>query len=620
MSLVVPSRPVTTTRRGGATTSLVWVPLSGGFLCSVFNGPARYRAADHGAARCRARTCSCLGWWCGLPDFARGPWPAVTEAGVSEAEWLAFLAGHGELTGASAASPVGSAVATAAATAAAATVASPGLRGKVTALLGGIGKWFFGSPAPTAPGVPQAPGGGGTFCGTAAYGACFALSAIPAPYFGTVTMTITATGSGITGGQGGGTKSTSIWAKRKSDGTYTSIMTPQWVDFGASGQTATVTINLGGTSPSTSPYSGITLAGPFYYAYGGHYQYSAPNNVWASASADLPLASATSNPARTIEQTVTCKRADGTTSTVTSSTNVGPLSAGNMIEIAGLMCPSGSRAVGVDATLKTPGAADMPIVSEPYVPGAGLDAGTSNIPEPCYSGTTCHLELEKATGPGTWAKVDPEAVPDWWTDPVRDQTYRCVYGAGSTWLVLKLTACEVYSTPKVGIAKPTADPASDPAPSDTSGDCSFGWSDLLNGGIFVRGSKCVLRWAFIPTGGFEAVVAGFSSTWGASPIGTWVNTEAGGPVTDIGGGLADTGSTPCGGPQWTITLGGEEYAFKPLDSCSEPLKTLAPIVKGLSGFFIAIAGALAAFNPLLRALGLPVISWGWTLRPARDGK
>lgn len=518
---------------------------------------------------------------------------AAAAVGVSPAEWTAFLAGHAELTGASVASPIASAVATAGvATAGAAVVSADGLGG-ITGLLGGIHDWFFGAPEVGAPGLPSGSAGGwfGQLYLRPVDGIDYGVALQFPPV---ITQTSAASATIAWPGTSGLVQRTAgVYCSGSSPHSYVSglyaLTTALWSNGGSS--------FLGSKSQSFTCPSG-TLA--YVRTWENPTTVGLPNKEasYAFATAVTP-----DNPVRHIEQTVTCKNAAGVVTTVTSSTTAAPMTAGELIEVAGIMCPLGERAVGVTATVVTEGGDDLVVVDQPYAPGEGWDEITEDIPEPCYSGTTCHLELERVTDPSgdDWEVVDPATVPYWWSDPVRDSVYRCRYGSGSSWVQLPITACQVYSDPTEDeLAQPDG-----PAPdTDPSGDCSFGWGDLLNGGIFVRGSKCVLRWAFIPEAGFAPVMGRFSSGWSGSGIGAWVS-ETGGAGSAMGSQLAAAGSVGCAGPTYAVAIGDFDGQLRPFSTCSEPFQTIAPIVKALLGMLLVFAGVRSILRRITRATDMP---------------
>jgi hypothetical protein len=312
-------------------------------------------------------------------------------------------------------------------------------------------------------------------------------------------------------------------------------------------------------------------------------------------------------PNRWIEQTVTCKTAAGTTSTVTSSTSPNPMTANQLVDVAGLMCPSGSRAVGVTATVKTTGGTDVPLVDAPYVPGEGLDSATVDVPEPCYTGSTaCTLDLQRATSTSqtTWESINPEDYPDWWTDPQRDILYRCRYGTAETWITVPIANCSVYKDgPTVGDPVPTTDTPTN----DNSGDCNFGWSDLLTGGIFIRGGKCILQWAFVPSDGFiPNKLTEVQSSWsGTAPV------VAAGTIHDAWAPWWATHSVPtnCEGPSFEIPAWGWED-LHPFSACGEIAQIVVPIGRPLIAAMAIIACLTASASQLGKGINFDFVTKG----------
>lgn len=153
---------------------------------------------------------------------------------------------------------------------------------------------------------------------------------------------------------------------------------------------------------------------------------------------------------------------------------------------------------------------------------------------------------------------------------------------------------------------PTPTPVTDPNPGPPDdGQCDIGWSlgNVLNGTVVYQAVGCALVWAFVPPDGFAAEVQTFRDAWDGSGIGTWVGQQVNLPNNAVAG----LGGGGCGGPQWTIGLGGRDYPFRPLDACHEPMASIAPVVKGIAGALVLIVGAKVVSDPVLQALGLPRI-------------
>lgn len=121
----------------------------------------------------------------------------------------------------------------------------------------------------------------------------------------------------------------------------------------------------------------------------------------------------------------------------------------------------------------------------------------------------------------------------------------------------------------------------------------------------LRPVQCALSWAFIPPEGMGAELQEFRDIWNGSDLKVYVD-DVGGAGAEIAQGL-ESAESGCGGPTWTITLGGRDYAFRPLDACNPPMSTIAPVVKGFGTAFVVWAGLYMVTDPLLRALALPTL-------------
>lgn len=419
--------------------------------------------------------------------------------GVSLAEGVVS---SGALAAGSAAAPVATASLTSGALATGGTGSVWGVAaGGIGVLLGGIAAWRWIMPGESDPGLP-AGGGGGSVTGWPGVVGMSGLTLTAQGVSGTWWRAVTTyngtcwgswSGGGVTRAQVYGNASSwssagFSWSVPASSGSLTGVVCAATLD-GA--QPPEPVAGQLGTYEPTGQAGLLVRIGSF--GTGGA-------------------------PSRTIEQTVTCKRADGSVSTVTNVGSSGVWAAGAMVEVAGLMCPSGSRAVGVSATVKTPGGDDVALL--PGAPGSvdsGLDALTSNIPEPCYTGTGgCTLRLERATRSGEWELTNGAESPGWAADPgaavgevglvIGSQpktvgTYRCTYGSPGNLIGVPISECGIYAPATGELAAPGTSGYVQPGATDPTGDCEFGWSDLLTGGILVRGGMCVLRWAFTPTPG-----------------------------------------------------------------------------------------------------------------------
>jgi len=267
-------------------------------------------------------------------------------------------------------------------------------------------------------------------------------------------------------------------------------------------------------------------------------------------------------PGRTIEQTVSCKRPNGTTYTYSNSSDASAaLSGASTVAVAGLMCDVGDRATDATATLVAPGVADTPLI----------DAGPSFTP----------LRDPASTGVGT--------LP----------------GCAATVL-----GCVVV--------RPTSEPGPptyvEPVPSievppgtDTEAGtefCGFTFSDVLTGAVIFKAFGCALAWAFVPASGtLPAAQLSLSGAWSGTGVVTWSDAFTG-VGTSAQAAAEGAVSESCLGPQFMLPLGGEEYLFNPLDACVPPMSTAAPIVKVLIAVGVILAGIRAVMRPVLTAFDL----------------
>jgi hypothetical protein len=532
-----------------------------------------------------------------LAEFATSAGPTLTTAATTAGVTVG---------GASASAPIAAIPLTSAATTAGASSSVWGAAvGKIVTLLGGLAAWNFIAPTSTS----SLPSG--------------AVSASAGVLFKPAAVTITSAGlprlDGLSRWGADATRWTAI-AGNYSGYNYCYPLTsppadPATQTAGATGgyngyQSFDYTSSAGG---GPTVWSGQTVQGPGFSisTAGGCVAGSFPfltrldfsqGRVWIR---NTPPSGSTS-PLRHIEQTVTCKTAAGV---VTTSTYVGTSAvwAGSqLVDVAGLMCPSGSRAVGVSATVKTDGGADFVVADVPYVAGNSLDSATDTIPEACYTGSTaCTLDLERATSPAqtTWVKVNPDDYPDWWTDPSRDVLYRCRYGTAETWITVPIASCSVYRDGST-VADPV--PTTDSPTTDSSADCNFGWSDLLTGGIFVRGGKCILTWAFVPSDGFmNAKVDEIRTSWdGTAPVVVFQTANSvWGPWYQ-----ARTVPSGCEGPSLTITNMVSDA--HPFTACGEIAQAVVPIGKPLIAGVVLVGAVLGAARTLGRSFGIDASSRG----------
>lgn len=114
--------------------------------------------------------------------------------------------------------------------------------------------------------------------------------------------------------------------------------------------------------------------------------------------------------------------------------------------------------------------------------------------------------------------------------------------------------------------------------------------------------QCALSWAFIPDAGVQPSLDRFGAAWDGSDIGVWVS-DVSGAGSDLGAAVG--ANDGCAGPVWTIPLGGQDYAFRPLDACTAPMSTIAPFVKAGVGALVVLAGIRAVARPITSSLSLP---------------
>jgi len=280
-------------------------------------------------------------------------------------------------------------------------------------------------------------------------------------------------------------------------------------------------------------------------------------------------------PGRTIEQTVSCKRPDGTSYTYTNSADASmALSAASLVPVAGLMCDTGDRATGTTATLKSPGKDDVAIT-------------------------------DTAANPSTLSTV-PQMTPE--TLPACAATAEgCTVAPSST-----EPAPPIVTEPAPPITSPGVD-----TPTGTD-FCSFSFGDVLNGAIMFKAVGCALSWAFVPAPNVLAVeVAEAQASWTGSRVGTFVA-----PVMEFPGQFASWGDAEpdCSGPKFTIPLGSFSQEVEPMNACEEPMATVAFWIKLALTAFLVWAGITMVINPILLAMGLNVLPSVTGVSDGSDGE
>jgi hypothetical protein len=294
---------------------------------------------------------------------------------------------------------------------------------------------------------------------------------------------------------------------------------------------------------------------------------------------------------RTIEQTVTCKRADGTTHQVGSVTGTTWAEVTEAYKaVAGLNCPANERAVDTKVEVRTPGATPEVV---PLTPTITLPEWVADLPQACFAaGAVCHLDLTYPLN-----DLDPEAGREscfnatftaykepcfnWQQQPNPTETFQCRYGIGSTWVERPIAECYVYDFPPEG---------GDPSPHEDGPqtDCDFGWGDVLTGRIVLKAIKCGLTWAFVPRAAWLETQSGlWRSSWEASPPGVALGTL--GAWFAPFGDLATGAGSDCLGPAITVEIPG---AGTVLDN-AHPTAVCDGLSAWAVGWFKPLIGAFA---------------------------
>jgi hypothetical protein len=315
-----------------------------------------------------------------------------------------------------------------------------------------------------------------------------------------------------------------------------------------------------------------------------------------------PAPSFTTAPNRWVEQTVTCKRADGSTHDISMTGTPQEFTAGALITVLGILCPDGEKAVSAERTLKTDGGTDLDLGGQTW-------PDTSSIPSACASGGTavCEVRLQYRTGsdPDTWANCPlntTSVCTRWQFDPKRADNYRCQFGTGSTWATVGLSSCTTLPTDPETPTPPWTD-----VESPTS-QCEFGWGDVLSGEIVYKAVGCALSWAFVPEEGtFSALQTRASTAWSESPVGVYTAAAAGG-IGSIGTIGQGQGSS-CDGLNYEFPILGDGQApteIKLLDACTAPMDGIASIVKAILSVVTLAYGVWAC----VRLVG---VAFGWNI-------
>lgn len=523
----------------------------------------------------------------------------------------AITSGAATAAGSSVAPVAALPVASAAATAGVGSSVWGSAVGRIAVLLGGVGAWSLIAPGASDPGLPSG-SGSGALTATQDAGASNAVGSASGTAEWQPDGSLVVTGSY--------TKSAGAYAMRAYLRGCSTAAT--CTDYLARSDYSSVV----GSHTFTAPMvvTAATAANYAYIRFGVGYCTTncAGGSVLVGGTVThtaIEVGAPMGEPNRYVQQTVTCKSASGEVTTVESSGTASIWPPGGAVPVAGLMCPSGSRAVGVAAKIVTAGGPDVVVAGG--TPGAvdpSLDALTAGIPDVCATtGAECILRLERITPEGTWEQTNGMESPGWASDPgvmageaglaLGDApktvgTYRCTYGVEGDLVAAPIAACGIYAPETGGLELPTEGGATQPGQNDPSGDCQFGWTDLLTGAILIRGGKCLLVWAFIPEGGVQPRMEAAKAQWTGSPIGSWVGTMVAIPGNAAG---ELTSGSGCSGPVWQLPLGGREYRFAPLDACDEPMATIATGVKLLVSALLLVAGWRTMTRLVTSSLSLP---------------
>jgi hypothetical protein len=315
------------------------------------------------------------------------------------------------------------------------------------------------------------------------------------------------------------------------------------------------------------------------------------------------------DPLRTMEQTVTCKDASGAISEITAT--VGPFQAtpGSMVPITGLQCPDGDRLVKVERVVKTDGAPDVEL------PPLRVPPELDVIPADCFTAAiSCRLELERRTNVGTWTEDVPESLT--WPEVANDpESFRCRMGdpPAVPWTAVPLKWCKAtfpYPDPNapgetvtdpVPSETPISDVAPTPTPAPGTGDCDLGWTDLFTGAVFVKGSKCVLQWAFVPSSlsmwdlalRLNVAVAGTAPGQAVAGVSDFVD-----PLSDL-----DT-EADCLGPEIHVPEARIEH-WRPFAACTGVARTMSDWWLPLATMLVYVGVAFTAVRMVLSTINAP---------------
>lgn len=316
------------------------------------------------------------------------------------------------------------------------------------------------------------------------------------------------------------------------------------------------------------------------------------------------------NPSRWVEQTITCTNSSG--GSVTSTLTGPPSDFSGNVGVAGITCPTGTRASSWSAKVKTAGGPDVNL-------GGVTSPDTSSIPQTCFnSGITCGLRLQISSTTGTtttWQTCHvgvTSACTDWMTQPGYRNTFRCQMGTGTTWAVVPIASCSTMA--KVFQPNPTQTPhKTDPGPASDPNGCGIGWGDLLTGAIVYKAVSCALAWAFVPAAGQLATAQGTLS--GAFSGSIFGDVFSGFSAWFTPFGVLGTSGGDCNGPDITINnpmpVTSANHLpsvlvnhWHPWAACANPALYVSNVWIGLSSFVTYFAASLLGLRAVLGALGM----------------
>lgn len=314
------------------------------------------------------------------------------------------------------------------------------------------------------------------------------------------------------------------------------------------------------------------------------------------------------DPLRHWETRIECKKADGTSHTVTGSSAEFHEGDSTWPAFPSVTCPDGE--VPTKSTVwEVGGPGDRPVY-EVEVP---TEIQQAHQDYPQCAGGECLLTLWRVNG-STRTDCFEEAgqCEGWLSDPDRETKYACTYGLPGEGTDVPLSECYIYGPsfdpqqrarnapygdPSTGQAVPLAPdkPAEDTGgeAGGDSGPCwPSGWAAFNPAEWVLQPAKCALQWAFVPRAGVLAQALTQASTAAQSfaPIGYAV-----GAADVMGGIIGSVYSGGCSGDAWGVQ---PAYIVWP---CEPPISGYGYIYAVMSVIVIGL-GAWGAWAILQRAV------------------